>query len=314
MPQTSFDIEDAEYFLNRLKDFCEVLQEEWLRVCNQWYNLKSSWYDRHIYEFEEIFERLSSTYSWAIKDCEQRIKTLENKIKIAESVNELEDLSYLLGLSYSLSFDDNQSSKTASNKEHNDIWNISITDSISISSTEGKLTQDDRSKLLLEVVKAKQKYPDLPLEIIEGIGFEKFYIKNKLDSRYTVQFHHNPYNEKRRADAFAILEKEGEEVFHYVEIMRSAKAFTKKNNHKFDQAETYGDTLGHSLVLGKPVSMKYVFFESPTLEQIKNLKNVIQAGIQQSIKQRFQQLVKEGVSPCKLTQNPKFELKIEIWK
>jgi NAD:arginine ADP-ribosyltransferase. len=99
MPQTSFDIEDAEYFLNRLKNFHEVLQDEWSRVLNQWYNLKSSCYDYHIYQFEEMFERLSSTYSRAIKNCEQCINSLENKIRIAESVNDLEDcLPFLEGL------------------------------------------------------------------------------------------------------------------------------------------------------------------------------------------------------------------------
>lgn len=101
MPQTSFQIEDAEDFLNRLKDFYEVLQEEWSRVLNQWYNLKSSWYDYHIGEFEEIFNRLSSDYLWAIKYCEQCINFLEGKIRVAESVKDLEDcLPFLEGLSF----------------------------------------------------------------------------------------------------------------------------------------------------------------------------------------------------------------------
>lgn len=96
MPQTSFDIEDAEYFLKRFKDFYEVLQEEWSRVLNQWYNLKSSWYDYHIYQFEEIFEALSYKYLQAIKDCEKCINYLQDKIEIADSANELEDCLPLL--------------------------------------------------------------------------------------------------------------------------------------------------------------------------------------------------------------------------
>ncbi|AFY38212.1 hypothetical protein Lepto7376_1893 [[Leptolyngbya] sp. PCC 7376] len=98
MAQTSFDIEDAEYFLNRVKDFHEVLKDEWLTVSNQWYSLKLSWYDCHIYQLEEVFGILSYKYSQAIKNCEQCIKYLQDKIEIADSANELEDCFPLLGL------------------------------------------------------------------------------------------------------------------------------------------------------------------------------------------------------------------------
>lgn len=90
MPQTSFDIEDAELLLKKIKDFQEVLDEQWSRVINQWFNLKLTWHDYHFYEFEEIVGRLSYIYSSAFQDCEKCINLLQNKIDIAESVNELE--------------------------------------------------------------------------------------------------------------------------------------------------------------------------------------------------------------------------------
>ena len=91
MSQTSFNIENAEYFLYQLKDLYQVLQSEWSRVLNQWYNLKSTWYDYHIYQFEDKFEILSSHYSRAIKQCEYSIIFLESRIIIAESLSNLPD-------------------------------------------------------------------------------------------------------------------------------------------------------------------------------------------------------------------------------
>ncbi|EKD10330.1 ADP-ribosyltransferase domain-containing protein [Limnospira platensis] len=91
MPQTSFDIEDAELLLKKLKDFQEVIDVQWSRVINQWFNLKLTWHDYHFYEFEEIVGRLSYIYSSALQDCDRCINLLQNKIDIAESVNDLEN-------------------------------------------------------------------------------------------------------------------------------------------------------------------------------------------------------------------------------
>lgn len=55
-----------------------------------------------------------------------------------------------------------------------------------------RLTYNEKLLLFIETARAKKS--GVPIEVAEGIGFEKFYIETQLDpSKYwDKQFHHNP--------------------------------------------------------------------------------------------------------------------------
>ncbi|MDJ0648105.1 MAG: hypothetical protein QNJ60_05305 [Xenococcaceae cyanobacterium MO_188.B19] len=90
--QTSFEIEDAEDFLNQLQEFQKSLEQEWREVLNQWDNLRSTWQDDQYYQFEPLFEDLSATYRRAEEDLEQNIAVIDRQIKIAETLVERRQL------------------------------------------------------------------------------------------------------------------------------------------------------------------------------------------------------------------------------
>ena len=176
------------------------------------------------------------------------------------------------------------------------------------------LTGNEKSRLLIETARAKKS--GVPIEVAEGIGFEKFYIETQLDpSKYwDKQFHHNPEEDRRRVDAFAIFEENGEEVTHLIEIMRSGKQFNNQKGRKIKQSEIYGDTLGRFLILGKPVKIKYVFLEKPEPYQINNLQKALQQGIEKSVKQRFKHLTEEeNQDGNKLKTEVNIDVVIESW-
>ena len=87
--QTSFEIEDAEDFLNQLEQFQESLEQEWKEVSNQWENLRSTWQDDQYYQFESLFEDLSSTYIRIEKDFEKNVAVVRFQIRIVSFLKDL---------------------------------------------------------------------------------------------------------------------------------------------------------------------------------------------------------------------------------
>ena len=88
MARTSFERQDAEDLLNQLKQYHETQRQEWSSVLNQWKNLESVWLDKQYEKFEPLFDKLSSTYSEAEKDCEKYITFIQKQIKIDEQKEE----------------------------------------------------------------------------------------------------------------------------------------------------------------------------------------------------------------------------------
>lgn len=82
--QTSFELEDAQILLNQLQQFQETLRQEWSRVLSQWSNMKHTWRDEQYYKFEPLFEKLSSTYNDAEKECDTYIIFINEQIQVAE--------------------------------------------------------------------------------------------------------------------------------------------------------------------------------------------------------------------------------------
>jgi len=86
--QTSFELEDAQILLSQLQQFQDTLRQEWSRVLNQWRNLEQTWRDEQYYKFEPLFEKLSSTYNDAEKECEGYLAFITKQIQIAEKRNQ----------------------------------------------------------------------------------------------------------------------------------------------------------------------------------------------------------------------------------
>jgi rRNA processing protein Gar1 len=82
--QTSFEIEDAEEFLNELQEFQKSLEQEWCEVLNQWENLRATWQDDQYYKFETLFEELSATYKRAEEDFKKNLAFVSRQIRITE--------------------------------------------------------------------------------------------------------------------------------------------------------------------------------------------------------------------------------------
>ncbi|MDJ0648106.1 MAG: hypothetical protein QNJ60_05310 [Xenococcaceae cyanobacterium MO_188.B19] len=82
MARTSFERQDAEDLLNQLKQYHETQRQEWSSVLNQWKNLESVWLDKQYEKFEPLFDKLSSTYSEAEKDCEKYMDFIQKQIQI----------------------------------------------------------------------------------------------------------------------------------------------------------------------------------------------------------------------------------------
>jgi hypothetical protein len=84
MPGTSFERQDAEDLLNQLKQYHETQKQDWSSVINQWKNLESVWLDKQYEKFEPLFDKLSSTYSEAEKDCEKYMAFIQKQIQIID--------------------------------------------------------------------------------------------------------------------------------------------------------------------------------------------------------------------------------------
>jgi hypothetical protein len=94
--QISFEITDAQDLLGQLQQFDDTIRQDWAKVLNQWGNLKSVWRDQQFDRFEPLFDKLSSTYNDAERECEGYIAFLQDQIRIAEArqsrMGELKDL------------------------------------------------------------------------------------------------------------------------------------------------------------------------------------------------------------------------------
>ncbi|EDX77292.1 hypothetical protein MC7420_429 [Coleofasciculus chthonoplastes PCC 7420] len=231
-----------------------------------------------------------------------------------------QELEYRVQALYSFNSSSSQSEKTAGNRKSilhsiNPIKS-QVRATINITEQTYSFKKTDNEKLQLFIERARAKASGVPVEVAEGIGFEKFYIETQLDpSKYwDKQFHHNPEEDRRRVDAFAISEENGEDVIHLIEIMRSGKQFNNQKGRKFKQSEIYGDTLGRFLVLKKPVKIKYVFLEKPETHQINNLRKALQQGIEKSVQERFKYLTKEeNQDSNQLTTDVNIDVVIESW-
>ncbi len=112
--QTKFEIEDVHELAQQLKNFVDVLSQEFDKVLNQWQNLECTWRDRQCGEFtNSFFDSFQADFKDAIKSYDDSIYFLDNKIKIAEQVKSLEKLSQDIGYQ-SLNKEVNQSSNNFS--------------------------------------------------------------------------------------------------------------------------------------------------------------------------------------------------------
>lgn len=139
-------------------------------------------------------------------------------------------------------------------------------------------------------------------------------MKSKLPLIYQTEFKHNPDNLARSADAFAFIEKGGKEGASLIEIMRSGKPFDTTVSNKFSQAESYGNAVGHFLVTGNPVELKYIFNNDLTVTQRQNLETAIKNGIEEAVDRRYNYLLEQGENPNNLTKEVSINIQIEIWK
>lgn len=81
--QTTFDLDDANELLNQLVNFHEVMQKEWSRVENQWFNLRSCWRDEQYQMFEPLYDQLSATHKDSEKECLEYIAFMREQVRIA---------------------------------------------------------------------------------------------------------------------------------------------------------------------------------------------------------------------------------------
>lgn len=92
----SFSVQDAKSFLQELRKCQENLRQEKSQLLNQWSNLKSSWEDKQRNDFEEIFDKILSTYNNAEQANDKHIKFVEDMIekqeKISSQVGDLPNL------------------------------------------------------------------------------------------------------------------------------------------------------------------------------------------------------------------------------
>lgn len=83
----SFSVQDAQSFLQELRKCQENLRQEKSQLQNQWSNLKSSWEDKQRNDFEDIFEKILSTYNDAEQANEKHIKFVEEMIEKQEKIS-----------------------------------------------------------------------------------------------------------------------------------------------------------------------------------------------------------------------------------
>lgn len=83
----SFSVQDAKSFVQQLKKFQEELRQEKSQLLNQWSNLKSSWEDKQRNDFEEVFEKILSTYNDAEQANDKYIKFVEDMIEKQEQIS-----------------------------------------------------------------------------------------------------------------------------------------------------------------------------------------------------------------------------------
>lgn len=87
--QISFEIEDAEKLLTQLQHLNEVIQQEWLRVLNQWKNLEETWQDKYYDDFKIDFQELLDIYKEEENKLEQHITFLKEQIEVKQHLNQL---------------------------------------------------------------------------------------------------------------------------------------------------------------------------------------------------------------------------------
>lgn len=83
----SFSIQDAKDFVQQLTKFQEELRQEKSQLLNQWSNLKSSWQDKQRNDFEDVFEKILSTYNDAEQANDKYIKFVEEMIEKQEKIS-----------------------------------------------------------------------------------------------------------------------------------------------------------------------------------------------------------------------------------
>ena len=88
--QTKFEIEDAKELVQQLKNFVDVLSEEFTKVTNQWHNLESTWRDQQYSEFvNDFWDDFVGQIKDVLKESEEFQNHLDHKIQIAEKVSSL---------------------------------------------------------------------------------------------------------------------------------------------------------------------------------------------------------------------------------
>jgi hypothetical protein len=85
---TSFSLEEAIQFRNRLQRYKELYHYEWESLRQRWHDLQYVWQDSHRLEFEQDFQRFIQSQDEIFTDLESHLQRIDRVIIVIHSIQE----------------------------------------------------------------------------------------------------------------------------------------------------------------------------------------------------------------------------------